>query len=200
MIFEESVDRRSGPRDVGSERACVLELARERRRREVVAREYCQIAFGADRGERGGERGGSIPEPVRVPAPVELGVDGARRVLLTVSGNDENDRVRGGKDEGLELRPVTPAELRPGPQEERDVHAYARGDLVKLLVDNGYSGAISSEYEGWHWNSWQSPFDIIAAEQAVQRSAANDAGSRMITDAAEARRILDTHLRKAVQA
>ena len=73
-------------------------------------------------------------------------------------------------------------------------------DLVKLLVENGYSGAISSEYEGWHWNSWQSPFDIIAAEQAVQRSAANDAGSRMITDAAEARRILDTHLRKAVQA
>ncbi|HEU0181853.1 MAG TPA: sugar phosphate isomerase/epimerase [Agromyces mariniharenae] len=73
-------------------------------------------------------------------------------------------------------------------------------DLVKLLVDNGYSGAISSEYEGWHWNYWQSPFDIIAAEQAVQRSAANDAGSRMITDAAEARRVLDTHLRKAVQA
>jgi hypothetical protein len=59
--------------------------------------------------------------------------------------------------------------------------------LVKLLVENGYNGAISSEYEGWHWNHWQSPFDIIAAEQAVQRSAAADAGSRMITDLAEAR-------------
>jgi hypothetical protein len=60
-------------------------------------------------------------------------------------------------------------------------------DLSRLLVENGYSGAISSEYEGWHWNHWQSPFEIIAGEQAVQRSAAADAGSRMITDAAEAR-------------
>lgn len=73
-------------------------------------------------------------------------------------------------------------------------------DLIRLLVENGYSGAISSEYEGWHWNNWQSPFEIIAAEQAVQRSAAEASGSRMITDAAEARRILDTHLGKAVQA
>lgn len=67
-------------------------------------------------------------------------------------------------------------------------------DLIALLVDNGYNGAVSSEYEGWHWNYWQSPFDIIRAEQAVQRSAAVDAGSRMITDAAEARAILGTHL------
>ena len=29
-------------------------------------------------------------------------------------------------------------------------------DLVRLLVENGYNGAISSEYEGWHWNNWQS--------------------------------------------
>lgn len=60
-------------------------------------------------------------------------------------------------------------------------------DLITLLVENGYNGAISSEYEGWHWNHWQSPFDIIRDEQAVQRSAAADAGSRMTTDAAEAR-------------
>lgn len=60
-------------------------------------------------------------------------------------------------------------------------------DLVKLLVENGYKGAISSEYEGWHWNYWESPFDIIRAEQAVQRSAADNAGSRMVTDLTEAR-------------
>lgn len=60
-------------------------------------------------------------------------------------------------------------------------------DLVTLLAENGYNGAISSEYEGWHWNYWQSPFDIIRDEQAVQRSAAQKAGSRMVTDAAEAR-------------
>jgi hypothetical protein len=67
-------------------------------------------------------------------------------------------------------------------------------DLVRLLVEQGYTGAISSEYEGWHWNHWQSPFDIIAGEQAVQRSAAEAAGSRMVTDAAEARRQLLAHL------
>ncbi|GAA4782959.1 sugar phosphate isomerase/epimerase family protein [Microbacterium gilvum] len=67
-------------------------------------------------------------------------------------------------------------------------------DLVRLLVEQGYTGAISSEYEGWHWNHWQSPFDIIAAEQAVQRSAAEAAGSRMVTDAGEARRQLAAHL------
>jgi sugar phosphate isomerase/epimerase len=66
--------------------------------------------------------------------------------------------------------------------------------LIKYLIDHGYSGAISSEYEGWHWNYWESPFDIIRGEQAVQRSAALDAGSRMITDPAEARSILSAHL------
>ncbi|GAA2026303.1 hypothetical protein GCM10009819_06810 [Agromyces tropicus] len=71
-------------------------------------------------------------------------------------------------------------------------------DLIGLLVRNGYSGAISSEYEGWHWNDWQSPFEIIAAEQAVQRSAAHNAGSRMITDAAEARAALANHLPHAL--
>jgi sugar phosphate isomerase/epimerase len=67
-------------------------------------------------------------------------------------------------------------------------------ELIGLLVRNGYSGAISSEYEGWHWNYWQDPFEIIRGEQAVQRSAANGAGSRMITDAAEARAALHEHL------
>lgn len=60
-------------------------------------------------------------------------------------------------------------------------------DLIRLLVENGYNGAISTEYEGWHWNHWQSPFEIIAGEQAVQRSAAADAGSRMTTDSDAAR-------------
>ncbi len=67
-------------------------------------------------------------------------------------------------------------------------------DLIGLLVRNGYSGAISSEYEGWHWNYWQDPFEIVRAEHAVQRSAARDAGSRMITDAVEARKVLGGHL------
>lgn len=73
-------------------------------------------------------------------------------------------------------------------------------DLIRLLVEQGYSGAISSEYEGWHWNHWQDPFGIVAGEQAVQRSAAADAGSRMITDPAEARQALDKHLARTARA
>ncbi|WP_221584666.1 sugar phosphate isomerase/epimerase [Microbacterium sp. G2-8] len=72
-------------------------------------------------------------------------------------------------------------------------------DLIALLVENGYSGAVSSEYEGWHWNHWQSPFDIVRGEQAVQRSAAEGVGSRMVTDAAEARAVLATHHAAAME-
>ena len=72
-------------------------------------------------------------------------------------------------------------------------------ELIATLADIGYNGAISSEYEGWHWNHWQSPFEIIAGEQAVQRSAAEAAGSRMITDAAEARALLHSHLAQPVR-
>ncbi|MDS2173430.1 sugar phosphate isomerase/epimerase [Nesterenkonia sp. CL21] len=66
-------------------------------------------------------------------------------------------------------------------------------DLISQLVENGYSGAVSSEYEGWHWNDWQSPFDIIRDEQALQRTAAESCGSRMITNAEEARTVLAGH-------
>ena len=58
---------------------------------------------------------------------------------------------------------------------------------IRLLVENGYSGAISSEYEGWHWNHWQSPFDIIArrAGRAAlgrrRRRLAHDHGCRRST-------------------
>ena len=72
-------------------------------------------------------------------------------------------------------------------------------DLIRLLVENGYNGAISSEYEGWHWNNWQSAFEIVAGEQAVQRSAAREAGSQMVTDAATGRLQLHRWLSKRSQ-
>lgn len=81
-----------------------------------------------------------------------------------------------------------------GIDENKEEPSVPVRDLISLLVENGYSGAVSSEYEGWHWNNWESPFDIIRDEQAVQRSAAQNAGSRMITDAAEARTALAAHL------
>jgi hypothetical protein len=66
-------------------------------------------------------------------------------------------------------------------------------ELIALLVQNGYDGAISSEYEGWHWNHWDDAFDIIAGEQALQRSAAVAAGSSMVVDPTQARTQLEQH-------
>ncbi|MFV2196851.1 sugar phosphate isomerase/epimerase family protein [Nocardiopsis sp. LOL_012] len=72
-------------------------------------------------------------------------------------------------------------------------------DLIAQLVANGYSGAVSSEYEGWHWNHWEDPFTIVRGEQALQRAAAEAAGSRMLTDAAEAGAALSRHLSAPVR-
>ncbi|MGO2189069.1 MAG: sugar phosphate isomerase/epimerase family protein [Microbacterium gubbeenense] len=80
-----------------------------------------------------------------------------------------------------------------GIDENGDEPSVPVRDLIRLLVENGYSGAVSSEYEGWHWNDWQDPFQIVTAEQAVQRDGAAAAGSRMITEADEARRVLAAH-------
>ncbi len=65
-------------------------------------------------------------------------------------------------------------------------------DIVDLYVRNGYSAAISSEWEGFHWNDWDDPFDVVAAEQALIRSSAAHSGSRIVTDAGEARTLLTT--------
>lgn len=80
-----------------------------------------------------------------------------------------------------------------GIDEQHEEPSVPVRELIGLLVEHGYSGAVSSEYEGWHWNDWQDPFEIVADEQAVQRDGAARAGSRMITDAAEARRVLADH-------
>jgi hypothetical protein len=43
-------------------------------------------------------------------------------------------------------------------------------ELVDVLVDGGYGGYISSEYEGWHWNTQSDPFEMVARHQALIRS------------------------------
>ncbi|MFF2315304.1 sugar phosphate isomerase/epimerase family protein [Arthrobacter sp. NPDC058097] len=62
-------------------------------------------------------------------------------------------------------------------------------EIIKEYVDAGYSNVISSEYEGFHWNTWDDPFDQIAGQQAALRKAAEAAGSRLITDTEEARKL-----------
>ena len=60
-------------------------------------------------------------------------------------------------------------------------------DLIAQLVETGYTGAISSEYEGWHWNYWDDAFEIVAGEQALQRAAAVDAARAWSSTRREAR-------------
>lgn len=65
--------------------------------------------------------------------------------------------------------------------------------IVGLLVAAGWSGSISSEWEGFHWNDWDDPFDVVARMQALMRTSAEQAGSHLVTDPDEARRVLADH-------
>lgn len=62
--------------------------------------------------------------------------------------------------------------------------------IVELFVTSGWSGSISSEWEGFHWNDWDNPFDVVAGMQALMRASAERAGSRLVTDPSEARAAL----------
>jgi sugar phosphate isomerase/epimerase len=44
-------------------------------------------------------------------------------------------------------------------------------ELIDVLVAGGYRGYISSEYEGWHWNTASDAFDMVARQQALCRRA-----------------------------
>jgi hypothetical protein len=44
-------------------------------------------------------------------------------------------------------------------------------ELVDVLVAGGYDGYISSEYEGWHWNTGSDAFEQVARQQAACRRA-----------------------------
>ena len=46
-------------------------------------------------------------------------------------------------------------------------------EIIKEYVDAGYSNVISSEYEGFHWNTWDDPFDQIAAQPGLPNDAAD---------------------------
>ncbi|GIU94246.1 MAG: hypothetical protein KatS3mg012_0703 [Gaiellaceae bacterium] len=44
-------------------------------------------------------------------------------------------------------------------------------ELIDVLVAGGYRGYISSEYEGWHWDTESDAFAMVARQQAVCRAA-----------------------------
>ena len=44
-------------------------------------------------------------------------------------------------------------------------------ELIDVLVAGGYDGYVSSEYEGWHWNTGADAFEQVARMQALMRHA-----------------------------
>ncbi|GHF34719.1 sugar phosphate isomerase/epimerase [Amycolatopsis bartoniae] len=42
-------------------------------------------------------------------------------------------------------------------------------DILRVFIDSGYTGYISSEWEGWHWNVTDDPWDMIARHQKLER-------------------------------
>lgn len=50
-----------------------------------------------------------------------------------------------------------------------DEPATPLADLMRVFSENNYTGSMSSEYEGWHWNWWDDPFEMVEGHQAAIR-------------------------------
>jgi hypothetical protein len=42
-------------------------------------------------------------------------------------------------------------------------------ELLPVFRDGGYTGYISSEYEGWHWDTESDPFELVVRQQELCR-------------------------------
>ncbi len=51
------------------------------------------------------------------------------------------------------------------------------GALFRVLVEHGYTGYVSSEYEGWHWDIESDAFEMVARQQALCRQVLEDLGT-----------------------
>jgi sugar phosphate isomerase/epimerase len=50
-------------------------------------------------------------------------------------------------------------------------------DTVRVLIDAGYTGYISSEYEGWHWDTTSDAWEMIRREQQIIRGVLEEAAA-----------------------
>ncbi len=56
-------------------------------------------------------------------------------------------------------------------------------DILKVYADSGYTGSISSEYEGFHWDNWSNPFDQVDGHQKRIREIMKNYGYQVRTTA-----------------
>jgi sugar phosphate isomerase/epimerase len=51
-------------------------------------------------------------------------------------------------------------------------------ELLPMLAEAGYTGFVSSEYEGWHWDTTSDCFDMVVRQQALSRRVLAGIGPR----------------------
>lgn len=63
--------------------------------------------------------------------------------------------------------------------DDGDEPAVPVRDILRVFVDAGYSGFVSSEWEGWHWDRAADPWDMVARHHRLeQRVLADLSGGR----------------------
>jgi hypothetical protein len=50
-------------------------------------------------------------------------------------------------------------------------------ETIRVLVEGGYTGYVSSEYEGWHWDTTSDAWEMVQREQRIIRGALADAAT-----------------------
>jgi hypothetical protein len=53
--------------------------------------------------------------------------------------------------------------------ETGDEPSIPHEELLRVLVEGGYSGYISSEWEGWHWDNRSDPWTMVEGQQRLMR-------------------------------
>jgi hypothetical protein len=50
-------------------------------------------------------------------------------------------------------------------------------DTIRVLIEAGYTGYISSEYEGWHWDTTSDAWEMIQRQQRIIRGVLEEAAA-----------------------
>ena len=141
LLGEETVDGRTRARHVGPQRSELAELAGKRRRGEVVRWEGREVTEGDSPKERRSTLGESL-------FAGERRVDGRGRALAVAVREEDDNPVVLREVKRLQQRSVAFSQLGPVAEEERDIRAKLRRELVEpLLVERSRQGGVGeAEY------------------------------------------------------
>jgi sugar phosphate isomerase/epimerase len=61
--------------------------------------------------------------------------------------------------------------------EDGEEPAVPIADTIRVLIEAGYDGYVSSEYEGWHWDTTNDAFEMVKREQRIIRGVLDEAAA-----------------------